>query len=266
MLWQCAYLGHQILGVTCDNAANNDMMVDVIEEDIDAFNGKEARVRCFLHIMNIVAGKNLIRQFDTAAARAKDNNDEDKEEEKEIMALAHELDVASADDGVGDSQGDEGNDEDDSDDLDGEDLLDAVAELTEAERSEFEASSRPLKLLLAKVSDRFISIAAFPKAYHCFEQIRTFASKVVTSTTRLLPAWKECCRFHELPERLIPQDVRTRWNSTFDMLEVTLKYRAVYADMAASKENRLRQFELSDEDWDTALQLRKVLKVRVLEF
>ena len=81
MLWQCAYLGHQILGVTCDNAANNDMMVDVIEEDIDAFNGKEARVRCFLHIMNIVAGKNLIRQFDTAAARAKDNNDEDKEED-----------------------------------------------------------------------------------------------------------------------------------------------------------------------------------------
>ncbi|KAI1789296.1 hypothetical protein LXA43DRAFT_893091 [Ganoderma leucocontextum] len=45
------------------------------------------------------------------------------------------------------------------------------------------------------------------------------------------------------------------------MLEVTLKYRAVYDDMTASKENGMHQFELSDEEWDTAHQLRKVLKV-----
>ena len=50
------------------------------------------------------------------------------------------------------------------------------------------------------------------------------------------------------------------------MLEVCLKYRAVYDDMAASKENGLRQFELSEDDWDTAGQLRQVLKVRAFRF
>ena len=79
------------MAVACDNASNNDTMVDALAEDLDAFEGPETRVRCFLHIMNIVAGKNLIRQFDTAAARAKDDQNEGDEEEREIRALAQEL-------------------------------------------------------------------------------------------------------------------------------------------------------------------------------
>ncbi|KAI1783385.1 hypothetical protein LXA43DRAFT_837949, partial [Ganoderma leucocontextum] len=55
----------QSLAVTCDNATNNDTMIDAMATDprLPEFDGKLARVRCFLHILNLVA-KSLIRQFD----------------------------------------------------------------------------------------------------------------------------------------------------------------------------------------------------------
>ncbi|KAJ7830805.1 hypothetical protein B0H14DRAFT_2365549, partial [Mycena olivaceomarginata] len=44
--------------------------------------------------------------------------------------------------------------------------------------------------------------------------IRTVSFAIVNSTTILLPLWKEKCKQHNLPERLMPRDVATRWNST----------------------------------------------------
>ncbi|KAI0355814.1 hypothetical protein OH77DRAFT_1378786, partial [Trametes cingulata] len=52
-----------MLGVTCDNATNNDTMVNALEIDIPSFGGQRARTRCFAHVVNLVA-KSLTRQFD----------------------------------------------------------------------------------------------------------------------------------------------------------------------------------------------------------
>ena len=52
-------------------------MVDSLGDSVDAFKGAGTRVRCFLHILNLVA-KSLIRQFDARA---------DKEKAKARMAL-----------------------------------------------------------------------------------------------------------------------------------------------------------------------------------
>ncbi|KAF8546236.1 hypothetical protein OG21DRAFT_1375408, partial [Imleria badia] len=52
-----------ILGVTCDNAANNGVMVDELETQVLGFGGAASYTRCFLHVINLVA-KSLIRQFD----------------------------------------------------------------------------------------------------------------------------------------------------------------------------------------------------------
>ena len=146
-------------------------MVDAIADNVEAFDGKETRIRCFLHIMNIVAGKNLIRQFDTATACAKDSKDDDDDEEKEILALAHELEVVP--EAIDDRHGVSGDNQDEDDDLDGEELLDAVAELTDAEREEFETNSRPLKLLLAKVSQVLGDISADGHAEYLTMGIRS---------------------------------------------------------------------------------------------
>ncbi|KAF9218604.1 hypothetical protein BS17DRAFT_661327, partial [Gyrodon lividus] len=52
-----------ILSITCDNAANNNMMINRLGNHIPTFGGATSHTRCFLHIVNLVA-KSFIHQFD----------------------------------------------------------------------------------------------------------------------------------------------------------------------------------------------------------
>ncbi|KAH9009716.1 hypothetical protein EDB84DRAFT_1241424, partial [Lactarius hengduanensis] len=54
---------------------------------------------------------------------------------------------------------------------------------------------------------------------------------IVHSTTIALPAWREACVNNALPSCLIPRDVKTRWNSTYDMLKVASEYRICHDHM-----------------------------------
>ncbi|KAG2035957.1 hypothetical protein BDR03DRAFT_821952, partial [Suillus americanus] len=53
----------QMLCVTCDNAANNTVMVDNLAEALPSFPGKANHMRCFLHTINLVV-KSLLKEFD----------------------------------------------------------------------------------------------------------------------------------------------------------------------------------------------------------
>jgi hypothetical protein len=66
-----------------------------------------------------------------------------------------------------------------------------------------------------------------------------------------------------VPERAMPWDVSTRWNSTFDMLDFACDHKAALNSMTANKENKLRSYEMSTEEWGYAEELREVLKVRI---
>ena len=59
----------------------------------------------------------------------------------------------------------------------------------------------------------------------------------------------------------MPLDVRTRWNSTHDMLEFAVQYHAAIDDIAGNKMVNLRRYELSEEEWKIAQQLCDILKV-----
>ena len=61
-------------------------------------------------------------------------------------------------------------------------------------------------------------------------------------------------------EILIPHDVKTWWNSTYDMLNIALEYHKVIDEIMANKALKMRQYELDDEGWDIIKDLR-VLKV-----
>ena len=87
--------------------------------------------------------------------------------------------------------------------------------------------------------------------------------KIINSSTRLLPEWKTVCEEEGLPVRLLPRDVRTRWNSTFDMLDFAIKYRAVVDRMTMRPINCLRAYELDDAAWTMLTQIQEVLEVRV---
>lgn len=45
------------------------------------------------------------------------------------------------------------------------------------------------------------------------------------------------------------------------MLVVAIGYRKVYDAIASDKKNKLRAFEMGEEEWEIATQLRNVLKV-----
>ena len=81
------------------------------------------------------------------------------------------------------------------------------------------------------------------------------------STTILLLQWYKTLTAHNLPRRMMPRDVATRWNSTFDMLNFTIKYHPAIDTMTATRDFDLHKYELVPSDWGIARELRDVLEV-----
>jgi hypothetical protein len=67
-----------------------------------------------------------------------------------------------------------------------------------------------------------------------------------------------------MEDLLMPRDVKTRWNSTFTMLDFAVRYRRLIDLLTGERGNSLRSFELKEEEWGIATQLRDVLKVGVV--
>lgn len=82
------------------------------------------------------------------------------------------------------------------------------------------------------------------------------------STTIALPTWRRTCEKTKLKPNLIPCDVVTRWNSTYDMLAFPIKYRKAIDTVTADKGLKLREYELDDDDdWKVVDDLVSVLEV-----
>lgn len=84
------------------------------------------------------------------------------------------------------------------------------------------------------------------------------------STTLLLPKWFDILEDLTLSERIMPRDVTTRWNSTYDMLDFAIEYQKAVQLTTGDLDLDLRKYELTREQWMMAEHLRDVLKVRVL--
>ncbi|EIM91973.1 uncharacterized protein STEHIDRAFT_43072, partial [Stereum hirsutum FP-91666 SS1] len=91
--------------------------------------------------------------------------------------------------------------------------------------------------------------------------IRKLAFAIIHSTTIILPVWYEILEKNEFPIRLMPRDVSTRWNSTFDMLEFAIKHRLLINEITEDRKMDLWKYELSEDEWVIAGQLRDQLKV-----
>jgi hypothetical protein len=92
-------------------------------------------------------------------------------------------------------------------------------------------------------------------------KLRNLAFAIIHSSTLSLPAWKRCCKRLKIRARLIPRDVITRWNSTYDMLLFCLKYKEPIDAITADKVVKLRRYELDPNDWIIVEDLVSVLKV-----
>lgn len=137
--WRRCLRGLQVLGVTCDNASNNDAMIKHLTELLPDFDGAPNRVRCFAHVLNLVA-KSLIRQFDADLDKEAAELGADERELAELAeGLVDEERLAQAEDG--------GLEETD----DPDDEVDAMKDMTAEQRAKFAEDVRPVKLVMAKV-------------------------------------------------------------------------------------------------------------------
>ncbi|KAG1718295.1 hypothetical protein EDD22DRAFT_792586 [Suillus occidentalis] len=169
---------------------------------------------------------------------AEDVLDDDEDQDEQLLQeLANRSEI---DDAHTIAERGEGNPEDaDIDNVDG--WVDEVANLTGQEHAELHKTLRPVKLILVK--------------------LRKLAFKIVHSSTLLLPAWRALLPELELAVCIMPCDVLTRWNSTYDMLDFVVEYRQALDDFTGDCKFGLRDFELSEQEWTIAKQLRNILEV-----
>ncbi|KAF8867746.1 hypothetical protein BD779DRAFT_1417179, partial [Infundibulicybe gibba] len=104
-------------------------------------------------------------------------------------------------------------DHDDDDDIDG--LVDEREEMAAVDRIALDASVRPVRLVLVK--------------------LRKLAYAIKNSSTIILPAWRATLKTLGLGDRMMPRDVSTRWNSTFDMLVFALDYQKALDDICGNQ-------------------------------
>jgi hypothetical protein len=227
-------------------------MIDELERTLEEFAGDASRIRCFLHIVNLVA-KSMLKQFDVPKKGPNDGLegssntlDDQLRDLAEGIELEEEMTLAA--------------DEGDEDEDDTCEWVDEVARLSSGERKTAEDQIRPIRFVLVKASHTLL-IQQWLLTLLVL-QIRKLAFKIINSTTIVLPIWHQILEALKLDSRIMPRDVSTRWNSTFDMLDFAIKYRSAIDKITADRNTDLRKFELNDAEWEIARQLRDTLKVR----
>ena len=98
------------------------------------------------------------------------------------------------------------------------------------------------------------------------QQLRGVSNAIKNSSTIVLPKWYGVLETQALNPRIMPRDVSTRWNSTYDMLQFATDYRAALDIMTADRDMNLRKYELSGKEWGMATELHEVLQVGFIFF
>ncbi|KAF8212809.1 hypothetical protein K438DRAFT_1566262, partial [Mycena galopus ATCC 62051] len=93
--------------------------------------------------------------------------------------------------------------------------------------------------------------------------LRTLCNKITNSSIKLLPHWRSIVKNNHLRPHVLPRDVKTRWNSTYNMINVVLTYCNAIHEFTLNEENGATDY-LSKEEWDILTDLWDVLLVMPL--
>jgi hypothetical protein len=106
-----------------------------------------------------------------------------------------------------------------------------------------------------------VSVHVNPNPFLNLTKLCKFAFTLKNSTTKLLPAWYATLTALKLPSRMMPCDVATCWNSTYDMPDFAIQFCLAINSMTEVQNLDLCKLELVSEEWEIATSLRDVLKV-----
>jgi hypothetical protein len=137
-----------LLAITLDSASNNDTLISTLSEKVEDFPGAANQVRCFNHVVNIVA-RNITSQFDVPKAKA---DEALAAAELALQELALGIDIEEVQ--LQAEMGVDGEDSDDDDNeilIESDDWLDEREQLSEAELSELNLNVLPVRVVLVKV-------------------------------------------------------------------------------------------------------------------
>ena len=77
----------------------------------------------------------------------------------------------------------------------------------------------------------------------------------------ILPQWYCILDSLSLDEQVIPYDIRTRWNATYDMLDCAYEYRKAINEITDIWYMKLQQYKIDTCEWEIVRQLHDLLKV-----
>ena len=93
------------------------------------------------------------------------------------------------------------------------------------------------------------------------KKIRAIA-KAIRSSPRKWEIFEQCCKSYDIRPMTIPLDVAVRWNATYRMLEQAVYLRRPIRRFVEEDDSEMREFQLSEEEWDLA----EVLLVFLMPF
>ncbi|KAJ3764927.1 hypothetical protein FB446DRAFT_604590, partial [Lentinula raphanica] len=95
---------------------------------------------------------------------------------------------------------------------------------------------------------------------------RKISFKIIHSTTLLLPKWREHVAGTKFEGRVLPRDMATQWNSTYDMMSAFLEMKEQVSEFLDCSSNCLSDFVLDDDEWEAIKGLVSILKDATLFF
>jgi len=97
-------------------------------------------------------------------------------------------------------------------------------------------------------------------------QLRKLAYTIKNSSVLALPEWFYILDELSLDAHMIPHDVHTHWNATYDMLDFAYEYKEAINQITDRCEMKLRDYEIEPHEWDIIKHLQDVLSVCPLMF
>ncbi len=118
-------------------------MVDALATRISSFPGQAHRVRCFAHVVNLVA-KSLLKQFEPAKKSTSDTSGDDGE--TFLIDFTEGIDLEDAETTAPEDDLDSNQDKDNTDGF-----INELTEMDAFEREAFELETKPVRTALLKV-------------------------------------------------------------------------------------------------------------------